>query len=486
MLSTSSIWGTTLCVMTYIASAQTCSNSCLLLKPLYINIRSSLPIPPRRATHPTHPSQTCLFCWSSRCIFCSLFAWKLHISTHPTHPSQTCLFCWSSRCVFCSLFAWKLHISTHPTYPSQTCLFCWSSRCLFCSLFAWKLHISNPLYPSLAFFAGAAAVSFAAFLHENCTFQPTLPIPPRRASFAGVAAVSFAAFLHENCIFQPTLPIPPRRASFAGVAAVSFAAFLHENCIFQPTLPIPCLFCWSSRCVFCSLFAWKLHISTHPTHPLPFLLEQPLCLLQPFFAWKLHISTHPTHPSQTCLFCWSSRCLFCGLFAWKLHISTHPTHPSQTCLFCFSSRCVFCSLLAWKLHISHFLISGASGAKLLCLLQPFCMKIAHFNPPYPSLPDVLQPFCMKIAFFNPPYRSLPNMCLVHCRVLPHWGRLNRRIEFVENASLEWQRDISYTVRGILRAHAQKGPGQSVVWPTLLQQDLKRDCGAAGVVQDFAF
>ena len=124
-------------------------NSCLLLKPLYINIRSSLPIPARRATHPTHPSQTCLFCWSSRCIFCSLFAWKLHISTHPTHPSQTCIFCWSSCCVFCSLFAWKLHISTHPTHPSQTCLFCWSKGCLFCSLFAWKLHIStHPTHPS--------------------------------------------------------------------------------------------------------------------------------------------------------------------------------------------------------------------------------------------------------------------------------------------------------------------------------------------------
>ena len=35
------------------------------------------------------------------------------------------------------------------------------------------------------------------------------------------------------------------------------------------------------------------------------------------------------------------------------------------------------------------------------------------------------------------------MCLVHCRVLPHLCRRNRRIEFVENASLEWQRDISY-------------------------------------------
>ena len=109
------------------------------------------------------------------------------------------------------------------------------------------------------------------------------------------------------------------------------------------------------------------------------------------------------------------------------------------------------------------------------------MKIAHFNPPYPSLPDVLQPFCMKIAYFNPPYPSLPNMCLVHCRVLPHLCRRNRRIEFVENASLEWQRDISYGA-GYFESTCPKRPGQSVVWPTLLQQDLKRGlwrgrCGA---------
>ena len=157
----------------------------------------------------------------------------------------------------------------------------------------------------------------------------------------------------------------------------------------------------------------------------------------------------------------------------------------------------------------HFLISGASAARLLCLLQPFCMKIAHFNPPYPSLPDVplvleqllcllqpfcmkiahfnppypslpdvpvvekpraqnqhflvsrasdakllllLQPFCMKIAHFNPPYPSLPNMCLLHCRVLRHLCRLNRRIGIVY---LAWQRDISDMALVVLRAHAQK-------------------------------
>ena len=124
----------------------------------------------------------------------------------------------------------------------------------------------------------------------------------------------------------------------------------------------------------------------------PFLLQQPLCLLQPFCMKIAHFN--PPYPSLPDM----PRVLE-QLGAQNEHFLIRLT------LNC----CLSCSLFARKLHISHFLTSGASDAKLLCLLQPFCMKIAHFNPPYPSLPDVLQPFCMKIAFFNPPYPSLPDV-----------------------------------------------------------------------------
>ena len=124
--------------------------------------------------------------------------------------------------------------------------------------------------------------------------------------------------------------------------------------------------------------------------------------------------------------------------------------------------------------LENFLTSSVSAN--YCFWQPFCMKIAHFNPPsrvgwydpnmrllyWSSLVHVNISWYLLLncyvgslsawrsTRFHPAYLSLPNLCLLYCRVLPR-----TRGSDCWKCFRELECDISYMVLIIRRAHAQK-------------------------------
>ena len=123
------------------------------------------------------------------------------------------------------------------------------------------------------------------------------------------------AFLYEHP-FVPTCPIQTC-ACRTGVAWCTEWTYLDWS---TTTCVVTCIAAKQTAASLWSLSIW--------TSVRPYLSHPNMCLLyRSSLVHRMNISWLRVHLLLNC-------CFSCRLFAWKVCISAHPTHPSQTCASC--------------------------------------------------------------------------------------------------------------------------------------------------------